>query len=214
MAATNKALLRYDGTYGVNSKGERVLMPTAESWAAQEQDRLQRQAAAMRGHNRLVNIGRFASVAIPTAGIGLAASGAGAAASAAPSVAASTAGTAGTAGAGMTFGNLLKLGELGAGLFTNVIGNRQQNRALDRDSLLRQQEFSQQMALAQQQQAQAQKQWEAEQAQRANEYALAIEDRNRRIKLEDEREARRAPYRAMAQQALMRFGDLLRLGRG
>lgn len=112
----------------------------------------------------------------------------------------------------MTFGNLLKLGELGVGLGTQWIGQRQQNRALDQDARQRSQEFTQQMALIQQQNQQSQRQWEAEQAQRAQEYRLALEDRDRKYRLEDEREARRAPRRAMAQQAMLRLGDLLRLG--
>lgn len=149
-------------------------------------------------------------------------SGAGAGAGAA-STAAGTAGTAattaagvgaGAAGAGgMTIGNLLKMGELGTGLFTNVIGQRQQNRALDRDALMRQNEFAAQMAMLQAQNEQARRQWEADQQQRANEYALALEDRNRRIKLDDEREARRTQYRTtIGDPALLRMRDLLRLG--
>lgn len=112
-----------------------------------------------------------------------------------------------TAGAsGMTFGNLLKLGELGTGLTTQLIGQRQQNRALDRDALMRSNEFQQQMALVQAQNAEAKRQWDAEQLQKANEYA-------RVTRLEDEREARRANYRqTIGDPALLRLRDLLRLG--
>ncbi len=146
----------------------------------------------------------FAMAAAPVMG---AFGGGAAAASAAPAAASGT-----TAGAGMTFGNLLKLGELGTGLVTNVIGQRQQNKALDRDSAMRAQEFAQQQALIRETNAQNQRQWEADQAQKSNVYAMDVADRDRKIRLEDEREARRAPYRQMAQQARMRLGDLLRLG--
>lgn len=129
---------------------------------------------------------------------------------------------------GMTFGNLLKLGELGVGLTTNLIGNRQNNRALERDASMRQNEFGQQMAMLQQQNAMARQQWEADQAQRAQEYAalqqdraLQQQDRQRRIAEEDRlraldeaREQRRAPYRQMSADALLRMRDLLRLGGG
>lgn len=133
----------------------------------------------------------------------------------APVSGAVTGGGAATAGAGgMTFGNLLRLGEMGAGLFGSIAGQRSQNRSLDRDSAMRSQEFAAQMAMLQQQNEQAKRQWEAQEAQRAQEFALTMEDRNRRVRLEDEREARRAPYREMAAQARLRLGDLLRLGRG
>lgn len=158
----------------------------------------------------------------------LAGAGAGAAGASVPGVVAGGSaplgvGSVAATGGGMTFGNLLKLGELGTGLVTNVIGQRQQNRALDRDAGLRSQEFAQQLEMARADQEQARRQWEAEQAQRAQEYALAIADRDRRVRLEDEdrtrkyrmedeRQARLAPRRAIQQQALMRFGDLLRMG--
>lgn len=125
-----------------------------------------------------------------------------------------------TGAGGMTFGNLLKLGELGTGLVTNLIGQRQQNHALDQDASARANEFAQQMALLTQQNQQAQRQWEAEQAQRAQDYTLTLEDRRmaqedraRRNALEDAAEARRADYRSsFGQPALMRLRDLLHLG--
>lgn len=190
-------------------------------------DRLER---SRNSHNRLVNIGRVASVAPFALAGGAALLGGGAAAPAAsgtsfwggvtaPTFGASTAAGAGVAGstaagAGMTFGNLLKLGELGTGIVTNLFGNRSNNRALDRDSMLRQNEFAQQMALLQQQNQQAQRQWEAEQAQRAQEFAMAAEDRTRRNALEDAREGRRTTYRTtIGDPALLRMRDILRLGR-
>lgn len=65
-----------------------------------EIDHLDRLNRSRRSHNRLVNIGRFASVAIPTAGVGLSLAGAGAAASAAP---AASSGIGTTAGYGSLF---------------------------------------------------------------------------------------------------------------
>lgn len=186
-----------------------------------ERQRLTQMLEDHRGFRRNFNIARAVGIGVPAAAFAAPAIagtfGASSAAAAAPAAtsAATSAGTAAATGAGgMTFGNLLKLGELGAGLFTNIRGNSIQNRALDRDSMARSNEFAQQMAMLREQNAQGQRQWDAEQAQRAQEFALAQEDRTRRMRLEDEREARLAPRRAMAEQARLRLVDLLRLGRG
>lgn len=174
------------------------------------------QQALIARHRRLPNLfGRMATTGV-LGGFGAALAPlafSGGAAQVAPQFGAYAAAPPTTTGAGMTFGNLLRLGELGAGLTTSVLGNRSQGRALDRDAAQRAQEFAQQQALLQRQQDEGRRQWEAEQAQRAQEFALAMEDRTRRIRLEDEREQRRAPYRAMAEQARLRMADLLRLGR-
>lgn len=146
----------------------------------------------------------FAAAAAPLFAGGAAASSAGAGAAVGG----------GATGAGMTFGNLLQLGQLGAGLGTQLYANRVNGRAANQQAVQQQNEFAQQMALLQQQNAQAQKQWEAEQAQKAQDYALALDDRNRRIKLEDDKEARRQQYRTqLGDPATMRLRDLLGLGR-
>lgn len=58
--------------------------------------------------------------------------------------------------------------------------------------------------------------WEAEQQFQAQQWAASEEDRafrrsidERQLRLDDEREARRAPYRAASQAALGRLGDIL-----
>jgi len=82
MAGTNTSLWRYDGTYGVNSRGERVLAPTPDSAMAAEADRRARNAASMARHNRLVNYGRLASILPFGVAAGSALAGGGAAAGA------------------------------------------------------------------------------------------------------------------------------------
>lgn len=197
-------------------------MPSS-AWGAgwdAEAARYERNNASRAAHNRLVNIGRIAS-AVPLAfaaapAIG-AVGGSGGVASVPGAVGASAAplgaGTVGVGGGAMTFGNLLRLGELGVGLGASLFGQRAQNRALDRDSTQRSQEFAAQMAMLQQQNEFARQQWDADQAQRAQEFALAQEDRTRRIRLEDEREARAAPFRQARADALIRLRDLMTLGR-
>lgn len=120
----------------------------------------------------------------------------------------------GSAGGGMTFGNLLRLGELGAGLVTQGMANRSTNRQLSSDAAMRSREFDQQMALLQSQDAEDRRRHDAAQAFQEMQWKASEEDRLRKIRLEDEREARRAPYRAMSQQAMLRLSDLLRLARG
>ncbi len=99
----------------------------------------QKHANSMKWQNRLVNIGKVAS-AVPLAfaaapafaGMG----GAGAASGAA-------AGAPAAAGGGMTFGNLLQLGQLGAGLGSQIFGMRSQGRQANQDAVARQGELAQ-----------------------------------------------------------------------
>ena len=67
-------------------------------------------------------------------------------------------------------------------------------------------------------QAESRTRWEAEERARAETFAASEEDRlfrrgldERRVRLEDEQEARRVPYRQASQQALKRLGDLIGL---
>lgn len=187
------------------------------------QTHLDEVARSRKNFGRLFNVFRAVGLGVPAGAVAAPfVAGGGVAASAAPAAsgAATAAGTT-AVGGGMTFGNLLRLGELGAGLTSQLFANRSQGRALDRDAGLRQQEFQAQMAMAQRAEEESRRRWDAEQAQRAQDYTLALEDRQRRQSVEDfdmqrlrDREARRAPYRAMAEQARLRMADLLRLGRG
>lgn len=153
---------------------------------------------------------------------GGAASGAGSAASAAGSAAGASAPA---VGAGMTFGNMLKLGELGVGAATNILGQRSQNRALNQQQAIDQRNYGEQMQLAREQEAyrraeadrvarQEEARWQTEEAYRQKQVAADEEERAYSRRLLDEREARRAPKRAAGQAALLRLQDLLRLGRG
>lgn len=67
-------------------------------------------------------------------------------------------------------------------------------------------------------QAESRTRWEAEERGRAETFVASEEDRlfrrgldERRVRLEDEQEARRVPYRQASQQALKRLGDLIGL---
>lgn len=126
-------------------------------------------------------------------------------------------------GAGMTFGNMLKLGELGVGAATNILGQRSQNRALNQQQAIDQRNYGEQMQLAREQEAyrrseadrvakQEEARWQTEEAYRQKQVAADEEERAYSRRLMDEREARRAPKRAAGQAALLRLQDLLRLG--
>jgi len=213
--ANNRRVYGWDGTF-----------KDAERWAAADNKRQIWLKGVLPA--AIFATGGAASGALMAGGAagGAGAAGAGAGAGASAGAAAGSAGAgaagagaAGTAGGGMTFGNLLKLGELGVGLGTNIYNNRQNNRAMQNDATMRQNEFAQQMQLVQQQNALAEQRYQAEQAQRAQEFAMLQEDRQRRIAeenrvraLDEAREQRRAPYRQLSNDALLRMRDLLRLG--
>lgn len=171
----------------------------------------------MRGHNRLVNFGRIAS-AIPFAVAGGAALAGGGGAAALPAAATegiefSAAPTA--TGGGMTLGRILgsRGFELGSNAITSLLGMRSQNRAnryatdanarlsadqiqLERDRIKRQEDVDAA------DRADAERRWLAEQAQRKQDYDALQEERtyrrtldDRNVRLDDEREARRAGLR-------------------
>lgn len=172
------------------------------------------EARKNQGHRRLLSFGKLASVAIPTFGMGLGAAGGAAGAN---STIQNTVAPTGK----MSMGNLLRLGELGAGLFGNIFGQRSQNRANDQAARMQQEQFAQQQALLERQQIEDQRRWEAEEAFRAKQLASQEEERlyNRTLsekqqRLLDEAEARKAPRRALSQQALMRISELLNARRG
>lgn len=117
--------------------------------------------------------------------------------------------TATGAGGGMTLGSILSSPLLSTGLQAGfgAYGARQQRKGLDA-----------QLALEMQRDQQAQRQWEAQQAFQQQQFAAQEEDRaftrqeaERRIRLEQEREQRQAPYRAASQAALGRLGAILGL---
>lgn len=152
-----------------------------------------------------------AGAAAPLFGGGAAAS------SAAPAVAQSSVPAAAKAG-GMTFGNLFKLAEVGVPAITGLLGQRSQNRALDRQQQLEQQNYAQQIAMAREHEtyrrseaervaAEEARRWQAEEAFRQKQWEAQERDRL-------DLEARREPRRQAAQQARLRLQDLLRLGRG
>lgn len=220
--------LVYDHTRTANQGGGWIERPDAQAFATTELPRLRaEQAARYQASKRRWGIAdKFAwgAVAAPLAvAAAPAVMGAGAASAGAGSAAA-TAG-ASAAGGGMTFGNLLQLGQLGAGLVTNGLAMRTQGRQANADAIARARELADQTAFTRETEAtrraefQAaqdalERRWLAEQKFEQDKWRVTEDERLHTRELADQREARRAPYRAMSQQALLRLGDLLRLGRG
>lgn len=225
MAATNPALLKYDGTMGVNMLGERVPFATTDSWNAQEADRLERERKSMAAHNRLVRVGQIASVApFAFAGGAALAGGTGAAASVPGAVGASSAplgtGTViGGAAKGMTLGNIWNLANLGVGGVTSLLGMRSSNNAANQQIALARQQMTMQQQADAEARAEAKRQFDAQQANETK--RIASEDADRaytrqqsdyQMQLLRDREARLAPYRAQADRARQRLAAFLGLG--
>lgn len=115
-------------------------------------------------------------------------------------------------GAGMTLGSILSSPLLSTGVSAGLglYGARQQQKGLNS-----------QLALERERDMEARRQWEAQQLFQQQQFAAQEEERaftrqeaERRIRLEQEREARQAPYRAASQAALGRLGALLGLRLG
>jgi len=135
------------------------------------------------------------------------------------------------AGSRFSLNSLLTLGQLGANLFGSITGQHSQTKATDLARQEQQREFDQQQQMLAQQMAadkaekdrvfaEQQKQWEAQQQMAATQWAAQEQDRQRRQQLEDynlqltkDAEARKAPRRALSQQALIRLQDFLHMGR-
>jgi hypothetical protein len=121
--------------------------------------------------------------------------------------------------------NLMDLGKLGAGLYGVVSGNRANNSAQSHALLEQQREFDQQQQMltaneatrkaeADRVAAESARQWNAAQQFQAQQFAAQEEQRQHDRALADAAEARKAPRRAIGQQALMRLSDFLGLARG
>lgn len=141
------------------------------------------------------------------------AGGAGGAGAIGAGVGAPAAATAGRMIAGLSMGDLVRLG---VGGVTSILGNRSQNRALDRQIGAERYGIDQQMQFAREQEefrrAEAarvaeedRRRWEAEQANRERETQLFLEDRARQQRLEDE-------DRGLRERARLTIGDLIRTG--
>jgi len=219
MAATNTHLWQYDGSYGVNSKGQRVLAPTAASYAASEADRERRHQQAVNAHKRLVRFGQVASIApfamaggAALAGSGAAAGAGGGAGAGAAGVGAGAAGAGAGTGAGMTLGNMWNFANLGVGAASSYFGQRSQNRALDKQMQMQRDEINARMAADAEARAEAKRQFDAQQANETRRFAADDEERAFQRRLVEEREARMAPYRAAADRARQRLAAFLGLG--
>lgn len=115
------------------------------------------------------------------------------------------------AGGGMTLGNILGIGQWAAPVAGNLIASRTASRSARDANATQRAADERQYALEMQRDAQARQQWEAEQQMAAKQWAAQEEERQYRRRIEDEREARRAPYRQMSQQAMVSLGRLLGL---
>jgi len=203
----------------------------AEHQAWNEAIRLDQNNRSKASHNRLVRFGQIASLAPFAVAGGAALLGGGAAASGGAAGAAGAAGT-GVAGAGAgagvssaagagglyTLGNLSKFAQVAVPAVTSYLGQRSQNKALDRQAQIEQQNLQQQMAYAREIEAQRraeadrlygeeQRRWDVDQQNRARELAASDEERAFTRRLIEEREGRR-------QQARVRLSDFLGRGRG
>lgn len=136
---------------------------------------------------------------------------------------AGTAGVATAAGAGHAL-PWLGIGSKAADTLFGIYANKQASTA-NRQALAYQQAKDQEaMAYERQQdaenrrqfdmqQAEMKRQWDASQKFEADKWAATQEDRMRSLRLDDEREARRAPYRAASAAALERLPGILASGR-
>lgn len=162
----------------------------------------------------LFGVGGGAGLAAQTGGAGLGFGGA--------PVSTALGGAVKGASSGFNLGSLLGLGQLGANLFGAISGNRANSRALTAQQQEQQREFDAQQQFLQSQEAtrkaeadrvaaQSQTQWEAQQKLAQAQWDADQADRVRTQRLQDEAEARKAPYRAASQAAALRLQDLLGL---
>ncbi len=238
MAATNSGLFQYDGAMGYDMNGNRVPMPSASSYAAEERDRAAREAASMASHRRLVNIGRVASVAPFAAALapggalaGMYGGGAAAAAPGAVSLPAAATEGVGFSAAGPAtshaMGGMATLGklfnsrgaELGVNAGLSLYGQHAQNKAADQaraDALKGQQEA---IALQRQQleQEATNANLDREERKQLNdainelkkrELDAAEEERSYLRTKDEQSEARLQPYRQISEQALRRLSSM------
>lgn len=203
--------------YGINQN-------TPYGQAMQERDAWSRRMMyqnAIRGA-AIVGGPMAAAYAIPAmAGGGAVAGGAGAAS------AGTAAGTGTAAGGSVAAGSSIPwmaVGSKGVDTLFGVYANRQQMKG-NREALAYQRqaderamqiEADERAEMKRQfdiQQAQLQRQWEAQQKFEADKFAASEEERLYSRRLQDEKEARRAPYRAASAAALDRIGGIINSGR-
>lgn len=119
--------------------------------------------------------------------------------------------TAGTAGSGMTLGNVWNLANLGVGTASSFMGQRANNRALDRQMQIQQREIDARLAADAEARAEAKRQFDANQENERRRLAAEDEERAYNRRILDEREARMVPRRAQADMARRRLAAFLGL---
>lgn len=173
----------------------------------------QEQLAADRGF--MGKHGLFKNAVLPTAAFVAAPFALGAATGGAALPAAATQGVGFSAapavGGGMTLGNFLNIANLGVGGLSSWMGQRSQNKALDRQMALQQQEINARLAADAETRAEQKRQFDAQQANIARQIAVEDEDRAYRRRLDEERESRMGARRAYADQARARLAAFLGL---
>lgn len=109
----------------------------------------------------------------------------------------------------------LRLSEIGVGAGMNLWGGRQANKAAERAAQIEAVALAKQEALTREQIALEREAWMASQEQQRldrlaadEERAYSRDERDYKRRLDEEREARRAPYRQMGQQALMSLASI------
>jgi outer membrane lipoprotein SlyB len=183
-----------------------------DAYNASERNRLANVNADTARHQNLVRAGQIATAA----GFG---------AAALPAAGAAGGGAGAAPASGSSFGNLLGLGQLAAGLYGNIAGRNAQTKAAEAAAAEQARQFEIQLGLAKEAErvrqkeqarhdAEALAQWQAQQKLAEDQWKAQEEERLYRRRLQDEAEARKAPRRAASAQALLRLQDLIRLGRG
>jgi hypothetical protein len=138
---------------------------------------------------------------------------------AAPTSAAAALGGASVAGAtggGMTLGSLINSPLFGKGVegAFGLYGSHKAGKSADRAAAYQAAADERMFALEVQRDAEARRQWEAQQAMEKQRLDAEEEERSYRRTLDEQREARRAPYRQASQQALGQLLGMLRGGNG
>lgn len=97
----------------------------------------------------------------------------------------------------------------GAAAGGTVYGARRAGQSADRAARYQSDADERAFQIEQERDAEAKRQWEATEAQKAREFAAAEEERAYNRRLQEEREARQAPYRAASAAALGNLGQIL-----
>jgi len=209
---------RYAAMSGPNDgfRSFRVTPEYLAEKAAVDAERARRGAQSKASHGRLVNLGKAATIAAGgmafapggAVSLGGAAGGASLPAAATEGIGFSSAGTG--AGMGIPWWNIASKG---VDTLFGIYSNRQASKANKEATAYQVTANEQAMQMEREQLAEQRRQWEAMQQFESQKWAASEEERLYDRRLRDEREARLAPRRAMAADALQRIPGILAGGR-